>query len=107
MTTASKRRRRRFWYAEWCPRGCDKGPGDSLMIFQSREERDEMVERINRANFEHWDGCARPITRKDATALYRLQDIGTDFEREVLHSHTCVGRPYFEVGSKLGGPILQ
>lgn len=96
----------RKFLAEYCPYGCNCiSDGDALMRFESAAERDEMVARINAANPEHLDGCARAITRKDAAGLYRLQDFGTEYEREVRGSRTCAGRPFFEVGCKRGGRL--
>ena len=102
MTTKTSRK----FLAEYCPYGCNSmSSGDTLMYFATAEERDEMVERINAANPEHIDGCARAITRKDAASLYRLQDLGTEYEREVSGLKTCAGRSFFEVGCKRGGRL--
>lgn len=92
------------WYAEWCPYGCDCiSGGDTLMYFGSAAERDEMVERINGKNSDKAAGCARAISYDEARASYRVQDINTERERQVLNLRTCAGRPFWEVASKMGG----
>lgn len=93
-------------YAEFCPYGIDThSADDTLMIFGSAVERDEMVKRINRAHFDQPEGCARAIARKDARGLYCTQDIGGEGQREVNGLRTCYDRPFFEVGSKRGGML--
>lgn len=95
------------YYAEYCVYGVNTiCESDTLMIFDTKEERDEMVERLNILHYDSVAGVARAITRKDAASLYRLQDIGTEYEREVAHVRTCAGRNFFEVGSKRGGALI-
>lgn len=97
----------RSFYAEMCPYGANSiSASDTLMIFCTETERDEMVERINAASSGHLEGCARAITRKDARSLYRTQDIGGEGQREVYGLRTCYDRPFFEVGCKRGGMLL-
>lgn len=91
------------YYAEHCPYGVSTiSDGDTLMIFETREERDEMVERLNNAD-KYGREVARAILRKDAASLYRLQDINT--EREIgwtspILLKTCAGRCVSEVGRR-------
>ncbi len=106
MKSEKKARR---WYAEHCPYGLNTvSEGNTLMVFGTAEERDEMVERLNGldANLHIVEGVARAITRKEAAETYRTQDLGTEHEREVPQLRTCHDRRVFEVGSKRLGPLF-
>lgn len=97
------------YYAEHCPYGVDTiSDYDSLLIFVTREERDEMVGRLNKINEDILAGVCSAITRKDAAKHYRVQDIGTEYEKEISGHvlKTCAGRNVFEVGSKRGGALV-
>lgn len=103
---SKKRSAKRRYYAEWCPRGVNTmSEGDTLMVFQTEAERDEMVERLNAAEHYRPEGVARAILLKDAKSLYRIHDIGTEHEREVDGLRTSAGRPFFEVGCRKGGAL--
>ncbi len=106
MKSEKKARR---WYAEHCPYGLNTvSEGNTLMVFDTAEERDEMVEKLNGldANLHIVEGVARAITRKEAAETYRTQDLGTEYEREVPELRTCHGRCFSEVGSKRLGPLF-
>lgn len=108
MTAKTNTKTRHAYYAEFCPYGLNSiSDGDRLMVFDSAEERDEMVERLNKCdgNRHIVEGVACAITRKEASRIYRLQDFGTEYEREVYGLRTCENRCFFEVGSKRGGRL--
>lgn len=99
----------RRYYAEFCPYGLNSiSDGDRLMVFDSAEERNEMVERLNKCdrNWHIVEGVACAISREEASRTYRVQDFGTEYEREVYGLRTCENRCFFEVGSKRGGALL-
>ncbi len=100
-----KMKKHNRYYAEYCPYGVHSmSEGDTLMIFETREERDEMVKRLN--TFEVIEPVAQAITRKDAASLYRLQDLNNaDNMREVKGLRTCADRVFFEIGNKRGGAL--
>ena len=90
-----------MFYAEFCPYGLRTvSEGDRVMRFLTRAERDEMVERINTANWEPVEGVCAPITRKEAARSYRLQDFEGEGSEEVRGLRTCAGRAFFEVTRK-------
>lgn len=94
----------RRWYAEHCPYGLNTiSDGDTLMVFDTPEERDWMVDELNGdvRNQHIIEGVARAITRKEAAKTYRTQDLGTEYERKVPDLRTCQFRRCSEVGSKL------
>ncbi len=102
-------RKARRWYAEHCPYGLNTvSEGNTLMVFDTAEERDEMVKELNEAdgNLLIVEGVARAITRKEAAETYRTQDLFTWYEQEVPHLRTCHGRCFFQVGSKRFGPLF-
>lgn len=107
MTTTKKTARR--YYAEFCPHGLNcLSDGDTLMVFETAEERDEMVRELNENPRRSYiaEGVARAITRKEASKTYRTQDLGTEYEREVYGLRTSAGRNFFEVGTKRYGALL-
>lgn len=55
-----------MFYAEYCCYGLATiSDADRVMRFETREERDEMVERLNEANYETIEGvCAPPSPAK-------------------------------------------
>ncbi len=55
-----------MFYAEFCPYGIHTiSDGDTLMAFETREERNEMAERINDARSERVEGCAVAVTTRE------------------------------------------
>ena len=90
-----------MFYAEFCYYGLNTiSEGDTLMRFETRKERDEMVERLNECNYETIEGVCAPITRKEAAKSYRMQDFDNGMMEEVHALRTCAGRNLFEVGRK-------
>lgn len=90
-----------MFYAEFCYYGLNTiSEGDTLMRFETRKERDEMVERLNECNYETIEGVCAPITRKEAAKTYRVQDFANGYCEEVHALRTCAGRNFFEVGRK-------
>lgn len=90
-----------MFYAEFCPYGIQTiSDGDTLMAFETREERDEMVERINDAHSESAEGCAVAVTTREVANRYNLNDFKTDNAREVSFPRTCKGRCFFEIYQK-------
>lgn len=62
-------------YAEFCPYGIRTiSDGDTFMAFDTREERDEMVDRINDAHSEMIDGCAVAVTTREVAHRYNFND---------------------------------
>ena len=56
-----------MFYAEFCPYGIHTiSDGDTLMAFETREERNEMVERIHQENEEQraWNKRKSEILRE-------------------------------------------
>lgn len=106
MTT---KKNARCWYAEYAPYGLRTlSDGNTLMVFETKEERDEMVERLNGMYTYHVEGVARAITRKEASEEYRTQDLNDhEHKLEVNGIHTCAGRCFFEVGTKHYGPLCR
>ncbi len=100
----------RRWYAEYRRYGFNaRSDCDSLMVFDTREQRDAVVEALNGdGRTDHIEeGVARAITRKEASKDYRTQDLGTEREQEVrfdCHDILCDYDLGFyrcsEVGSK-------
>lgn len=106
MNAKTNRNARRY-YAEYCPYGLNSlSSDDRLMVFETAEERDEMVERLNSIHYERIEGVAHCVTRKEAAKRYRVQDLCTWYEREVYGLRTCANRCFFEIGSKAGGPLI-
>ena len=92
-----------MFYAELTRYGINTiSSDDTLMRFETCDERDEMVERINGA---HGDLVCQALTYREARHLYRVEDFGTGRELEVNGARTNAGRSFFEVGSRKGGPL--
>jgi hypothetical protein len=91
-----------MFYAEFCPYGIRTiSDGDTLMAFETREERDEMVGRINYANeLNHPEGCAVAVTTHEVSHRYNFNDFKNDNAREVPYNRTCRGRCFFEIRHK-------
>lgn len=67
-----------MFYAEFCPYGIRTiSDGDMLMAFETREERDEMVESINYAHSERVDGCAVAVTTREVSHRYTSTTLRT------------------------------
>lgn len=90
-----------MFYAEFCPYGIHTiSDGDTLMAFETREERNEMVERINDAHSERIEGCAVAVTTREVAHRYDFNDFRNDNASEVPHLRTCKGRSFFEIHHK-------
>lgn len=86
----------RSFYAEFCPRGIKTiSAYDELMQFDSREERDEMVNRINES---HWEGdCAQAVTTREVAHRYDLRKFhDADYCTE-SHERTCAGKHFSSI----------
>ena len=87
----------RHYYAEFCQYGSKTiSDGDTLMRFETREERDEIVKRINETNTE-LDDKAIPVTLSSVSHRYDARKFDTDECDEVYGMRTCTGRPFFEI----------
>lgn len=88
-----------MFYAEWHEYGNDTiSAGDTLMRFCTREERDEMVERLNGIHDE--DVCA-VVTTREVAHRYDVRDFGdADKRDEVQGVRTCAGRCFWEIGHR-------
>lgn len=90
-----------MFYAEFCPYGLHTfSDSDTLMAFETREERDEMVERINDAHSERVEGCAIAMTPREVVPRYDFNDFRNGNASEVPHLRTCKGKPFFEIHYK-------
>lgn len=90
-----------MFYAEFHPYGIDTiSDGDTLMAFDTRDERDEMVKRINDAHSEMLEGCAIAVTTREVAHRYNLNDFRSDNASEVNYPRTCHGRCFFEIHHK-------
>lgn len=93
-----------MFYAEFCPYGTKTiSDGDTLMAFDTREERDDMVERINA---EHDEDHAQAVTTREVSHRYDLRkfrdDPFGDYCHEVNGVRTCKGKPFLEVTHRPG-----
>jgi hypothetical protein len=90
-----------MYYAEFCPYGIHTiSDDDTLMAFRTRNERDEMVERINAAHDECIEGCSEAVTTQEVAHRYNLSDFKTERASEVKYVRTCDNRAFFEIGHK-------
>lgn len=90
-----------MFYAEFHPYGIHTiSDGDTLMAFETREERDEMVERINDAHSERVEGCAIKVTTREVAHRYNFNDFKNDNVTEVPYLRTCKDRCFFEISHK-------
>ena len=90
-----------MFYAEFCPYGINSiSNGDTLMAFDTRKERNEMVNRINEANSWNIDGCAVAVTTREVSHRYNLNDFSNGNASEVPHLRTCNGKRFFEIRHK-------
>ena len=97
-----------MYYAEFCPFGTKTiSDGDTIMGFDTREERDEMVERINSAvDIEARGDRAQAVTVREVAHRYDIRkfrnDPFGDYCHEVNGVRTCKGKPFFEVTHRPG-----
>lgn len=90
-----------MFYAEFCPYGIHTiSDGDTLMAFDTREERDEMVDRINDAPSEITESYADAVTRREVAHRYNFDDFRNGNASEVPHLRTCKGKCFFEISHK-------
>ncbi len=92
-----------MFYAEFCPYGiktisCD----NTLMQFKTKRERDEMVERINSADFSI---RAEAVTTREVAHRYNFRDFfNGDRCREVNGLKTCDNRCFWEIPHRINYP---
>ena len=88
----------KHYYAEHCPYGIRTiSDRDTLMQFQSEEERDEMVQRINDSN-DYGKITCRAVTTREVSHAYNIMDFNDgDKCCEVNYVRTCRNRPFFEI----------
>lgn len=71
---------------------------DTLMRFQTKQERDEMVGRINNSD---GDQSAKAVTTREIAKRFDIRkfenDPYGDYCSEVAYLKTCAGRPFFEI----------
>lgn len=97
-----------MFYAEFCPYGTKTiSGGDTLMGFDSREERDEMVERINAVPDIGVSGDrAQAVTVREVSHRYDVRkfrdDPFCDYRHEVDGMLTCKGKPFLEISHRPG-----
>ena len=90
-----------MFYAEYLPWGTNSiSYEDTLMRFETKRERDEMVERLNsmgKAVAMH-NGCvAQAVTTREIAHRYNLKDFYGDRCREVYGLKTCDNKHFFEI----------
>lgn len=89
-----------MFYAEFCPCGIEKSSHyDTLMKFETRRERDEMIERLNSAV------CAKraqEVTTREAAHRYNLNDFNGMRCREVKGLKTCDNKYFWEIPHRVG-----
>lgn len=79
-----------MFYAEYSPWGTNTiSYEDTLMRFETRRERDEMVERLN--------SMAQAVTTREIAHRYNLKDFYGDRCREVYGLKTCDNKHFFEI----------
>ena len=87
----------RHYYAEFCQYGSKSiSDDDTLMRFETQEERDEIVKRINEMN-QSTDEKAIAVTLSAVSHRYDTRKFDTDECNEVYGMLTCAGRPFFEI----------
>ena len=70
---------------------------DKLMRFESREERDDMVERIN---YAHMCESTRAVTLADVSHKYNVQDFYNGDKFTEGYPRTCHNKIYIEIAPK-------
>lgn len=91
-----------MYYAEFCPYGINTiSDDDTLMAFYTRDERDEMVVRINNAHSEMTEGCAVAVTVREVAHRYNFNDFRNGNASEVSQLLTCEGKCFFQIHHKL------
>lgn len=79
-----------MFYAEYLPWGTNSiSYEDTLMRFETKRERDEMVERLN--------SMAQAVTTREIAHRYNLKDFYGDRCREVYGLKTCDNKHFFEI----------
>lgn len=79
-----------MFYAEYLPWGTNSiSDGDTLMRFETRRERDEMVERLS--------ATTQAVTTREVAHRYNLKDFYSDRCREVYGLTTCDNKHFFEI----------
>lgn len=87
------------YYAEFCPYGITTlSADDSLMIFDTKEERDEFAERVN----DNWGyNCkkvCRAVTVREITHRYNIKDFRNgDKAHELNQVRTCKNSFIYEI----------
>ncbi len=90
-----------MFYAEFCPYGIHTiSGGDTLMAFDTREERDEMVDRINDSHNEMVEGCAEAVTTREVAHRYNFNDFRNGNASEVPYLRTCRDKCFSEIHHK-------
>ena len=79
-----------MFYAEYLPWGTNSiSDGDTLMRFETRRERDEMVERLG--------ATTQSVTTREVAHRYNLKDFYSDRCHEVYGLTTCDNKHFFEI----------
>lgn len=90
-----------MFYAEFCPYGIHTiSDGDTLMAFDTREERDDMVDRINDFHSEMIGGCAAAVTTREVAHRYNFNDFRNGNASYVPFLRTCNGKRFFKIRHK-------
>ena len=84
-----------MFYAEFCPRGITTiTDSDTLVQFDTKRERDEMVERINSADC---NTRAQAVKRCEVSHRYNFNDFNSERCREVDGLKTCDNKYFWEI----------
>lgn len=79
-----------MFYAEFLPWGINSiSDGDTLMRFETKRERDEMVERLNHTT--------QAVTTREIAHRYNLKDFYGDRCREAYALKTCDNKCVLEI----------
>lgn len=89
-----------MFYAEFCPRGITTiTDSDTLVQFETKRERDEMVERINSSDY---GTRAQAVTMRDVAHRYNFNDFNDERCREVYGLKTCCDKCIWEIHHRIG-----
>lgn len=89
-----------MFYAEFCPRGITTiTDSDTLVQFETKRERNEMVERINSSDY---GTRAQAVTRRGVAHRYNFNDFNGERCREVYGLKTCCDKCLWEIPHRIG-----
>lgn len=95
---------KKHYYAVYSPYGTRTlSEEDTLMMFETEKERDNMVEHLNRLS-DGYTFYAEPVTLREVAHRFDVRKFWNDpwgvYCREVPHLKTCAGRNFFEISQR-------